>query len=164
MQSEHVAVDYARSLGGPNGFIGVINKSKEQNDLSMDFMMFYSSPEGQSIRYKKMEELDQVPNGPSLVYDVVMPERWASIFGGMGYMGECDNNPFGAFARGFNDEQQSVREWVDAAQQYFNGELTLDDFSKKMQKVMQDAIPRWLEIRGYRPDALDDTNKDPVAQ
>jgi hypothetical protein len=29
---------------------------------------------------------------------------------------------------------------------------------------MQDAIPRWLEIRGYRPDALDDTNKDPVAQ
>jgi hypothetical protein len=111
-----------------------------------------------------MEELDQVPNGPSLVYDVVMPERWASIFGGMGYMGECDNNPFGAFARGFNDEQQSVREWVDAAQQYFNGELTLDDFSKKMQKVMQDAIPRWLEIRGYRPDALDDTNKDPVAQ
>ena len=45
MQSEHVAVDYARSLGGPNGFIGVINKSKEQNDLSMDFMMFYSSPE-----------------------------------------------------------------------------------------------------------------------
>ena len=164
MKGNHVAVNYARSLGGPNGFIGVINKSKEQNDLSMDFMMFYASPEGQSIRYSKMEELNQSPAGPSLVYDVTMPEKWSSIFGGMGYMGECDNNPFGAFARGFNDEQQSVREWVDLAQRYFNGELSVDEFSKKMQKVMQDAIPRWLETRGYRPDALDDPSKDPVAQ
>jgi raffinose/stachyose/melibiose transport system substrate-binding protein len=164
MTDEHVAVDYARSLGGPNGFIGVVNKSKEQNDLSMDFMMFYASPEGQSIRYAKMEELDQAPSGPSLVYDVTMPEKWDSIFGGMGYMGECDNNPFGAFARGFNDEQQSVRDWVDLAQQYFNGDLTIDEYSKQMQKVMQDAIPRWLDINNYRPDALDDPSQDPSAQ
>ncbi|NLO81710.1 MAG: carbohydrate ABC transporter substrate-binding protein [Clostridiales bacterium] len=163
MKDEHVAVDYARSLGGPNGFIGVVNKSKEQNDLSMDFMMFYASPEGQAIRYAKMEELGLSPAGPSLVYDVQMPEKWESIFGGMGYMGECDNNPFGAFARGFNDEQQSVREWVDLAHQFFKGQLTVEEYSKRMQKVMQDAIPRWLEIRGYRPDALDDPSKDPSA-
>lgn len=163
MKGEYVAVDYARSLGGPNGFIGVVNKSKEQNDLSMDFMMFYASPEGQSIRYRMMEELEQAPAGPSLVHDVTMPEKWESVFGGMGYMGECDNNPFGCFARGFNDEQQSVREWVDNAQQYFNGEIDVEEFSKRMQKVMQDAIPRWLEINNYRPDALDDPSKDPSA-
>lgn len=161
MKGEHVAVNYTRSLGGPNGFMGVINKDKEHNDLVMDFMMFYASPEGQSIRYRVMEEIGQSPAGPSLVYDVTMPDKWRSIFGEMGFRGECDLNPFGAFARGFNDEQQSVREWVDLAHQYFKGQLTVEEFSKKMQKVMQDAIPRWLKINNYRPDALDDPSKDP---
>ncbi|NPV78698.1 MAG: carbohydrate ABC transporter substrate-binding protein [Firmicutes bacterium] len=162
MTDKEVAVKYTRSLGGPNGFIGVINKSKEQNDLNMDFMMFFSSPEGQSIRYQAMMENNQSPAGPSLVYNVKMPGKWASIFSGMGYRGECDLNPLGAFNRGFNDEQESVRAWVDYAQRYFKGELTVEKFSKIMQQVMVDAIPRWLKTRGYRPDALDDPSRDPT--
>lgn len=163
MTGDQVAVPYTRSLGGPNGFLGVVNHSKEQNDLVMDFMKFYASPQGQEVRYGKMAEINTNPAGPSLVKNVKMPDKWASIFDGMGYNGECDNNPIsGIFNRGLSDEQESVRAWTENAQNFFNGKMTLDEYSKAMQQVMLDALPRVIKNNNWREDCLEDPSKDPI--
>lgn len=161
MKGKHVGSQTTRSLGGPQGFLGVINKSKTQNDLVMDFMMYLASAEGQNVRYKAMEGTNIYPSGPSMVKGVKLPGNWNKYYEEMGYRGECDLNPAMLFSQGMYSEMNSVRAFQDLTQSFFKGTLSLLDYSKSMQKELVNAIPKWLDINGYRPDALNDPSKDP---
>lgn len=164
MTGDLVSVDYTRALGGPQGFHGVVKKSKEQADLTMDFLMYFASPQGQQIKVNAYKELGRGIPGPLLVKNVELPEDWAKVFGNIGYKGECDLNPAQVFGRGFIDEQQSVREWIALLQKYFKGDMDVKEYSKKLQKVVTDAIPRWLKKQNYRDNALEDPSADPVLE
>lgn len=156
-----VAVDYTRTVGGAHGFFSVINKSKEQNDLNVDFIMYLVSPEGQAVKFNAMEQNNIAPSGPPLVKGVEMPEKWRGIFEQLGFPGLADGNPFSGFSRGFMDEPRSVRAFQDNSQKFFKGEMSVDEYCAAMQKACQDAVPRWLKIQKFRPDAIDDPSKDP---
>lgn len=144
-----------RSLGGPNGFLSVVNKTKEQNDRAVDFLMFYASPQGQQIRFNKMVELNLPPIGTSLVKNVTLPEKYEELFNSVGYRGNADNNPaVGLFGRGIYDEQKSLRDVCTVIQSFFKGDVTSMELSKYAHQRFVSVIPDVLEFFNMRPDAL----------
>lgn len=162
MTGDKAGVNYARTTGGASGYFGVVAKSKEQNDLVMDFMMFTASPEGQKVYFRKMEELNIAPTGPSLIKGVKMPEKWASTFEQLGVPGLADSNPYAAFSRGFMDTPKSVRDFQDNSQLLFDNKMTVEEYCIQMQASCVTNIKTWLKIKGFRPDALDDPKADPL--
>ncbi len=165
MTDKETAVQYVRKQAGNLGFMGAINKSKEQNNLNMDFLMFFASPEGQKVRFAALSDANVAPSGSVLVYGVELPQKWKDTLGPMAL--EVDNsrfnrNPLIIFSRGLNDEQQSVREFQDLSQQFFFGKIDLDTFTNSLQQSLVKTIPRWLELKKYRPDALDTVSKNPA--
>lgn len=166
MTGEHVAVDFTRSVGGPTGAISILTKTQAENDLNADFMMFYASPMGQIERFDAIERMPQiVPAGIPLVKDVEVPEEWQNLFDNVGIRGQASLN-YGekAFSRGLFTEQTSVRAFQNNAHAFFMGNISLQEFSERMQQALVDAIPLYLQNQGYREDALDDPSRDPAAR
>ena len=162
MTGDNVGVDYTRAVGGQVGFIGVTNKTTEQNDLAMDFMMYYLSPEGQSVRYESMVENAMAPQGASLVKGSQMPDTWQDIFSTLDVSGAAPTlNPYIVFSEGLSIDQESVRVFQDNLQQYLQGQITVDSFSATMQQALVEAIPRYLALLGFREDAISDPSVNP---
>ncbi|MFQ7035203.1 MAG: ABC transporter substrate-binding protein [Candidatus Borkfalkia sp.] len=111
-QGVDVGVDYTRDTGGASGNYGVIYKNKKQSDLAMDFLMFLISPRGQTLYLETMARENIAPQGISLVKDVTMPEQWVGKYD-IEFSGSADSNPLAAFSRGFMDEPEGVREYVE---------------------------------------------------
>lgn len=158
-----VGVDYTRDPGGASGNFGIIYKNKEQADLAVDFLMYFFSPEGQSVYLSAMAEEDVAPNGVPLVKGTSIPDVWKGKYD-MEFPGKADSNPLGAFSNGFMEVQESVREFVEQSQSYYNGKLTLDEYCDNLQqKACVNYINTWLRSMGYRANALDNPALNPAA-
>ena len=161
MTGDLVGVDYTREIGGQVGFVGVINKDKAQNDLNMDFMMYYLSPDGQAVRYQAMLDNGLAPEGTSLVKNAVMPDKWRELFAALKYDGAHPaSNPFYVFSSGLDAE--STRAFQDYSQQYFQGTITVDEFASLYQAALVASVPRYLTMMGMNATATDDPSKSPL--
>ena len=61
--------------------------------------------------------------------------------------------------------QESIREFVEQSQAYYNGQQTLDEYCANLQqKACLDNINGWLKNMGYRPNALDNPALDPSSK
>ena len=159
-----VGVDYTRDPGGASGNFGIIYKNKEKSDLAVDFLMYFFSPEGQNVFLEAMAEEDVAPNGIPLIKNTEIPDRWAGKYD-MEFPGKADSNPLGAFSNGFMEVQESIREFVEQSQAYYNGQQTLDEYCANLQqKACLDNINGWLKNMGYRPNALDNPALDPSSK
>lgn len=163
MRGDHIATEHVRRSTGFSGFLSVVNKTREQNDLVMDFMMFYISQQGQTMRMQGLDRINHAPSGSVQVYGVDLPEQWQDVLGPLALQmdGNAYNNPLTGFARGLFSEPESVREFQDLTQRFLNGNITVEEYSLEMHQVILDAIPRYLEHMGFREDALDDPSRDP---
>ncbi len=161
MTGDLVGVDYTREIGGQVGFVGVISKDKAQNDLNMDFMMYYLSPDGQAVRYQAMLENGLAPEGTSLVKNAVMPDKWRELFAALKYDGAHPaSDPFFVFSVGLDAE--CTREFQDYAQQYLQGDITVEEFTSLYQASLQASVPRYLTMMGMNSNATDDPSKSPL--
>lgn len=161
MTGKNVGVSYTRTVGGSNGYMSAINKSQEQNDLNVDFLMFYASKMGQDVRYKAMEKINFAPQGPSLVKGVELPEFCKKVYESLGNPGFADNNFAAAIGFGWHTSKGS-RSFQDNGQLLFSGKMSVDQYSAKLQKDIVDNLPLWLKIEGYNADALDNPTKNPA--
>ncbi len=147
------------------GFISVPEKARKQNNLEMDFLMFFTSPKGYGIYLTKTLDPNNPGGsitGPPIIGGVELPPDLAKKFAGLRLIGNCEKETAGAWrSRGLADEQESVRGWVDLAQLYFTDKITLDEFLAKYQKSIEDAIPRVMKIQGYELSDLDTPEKKP---
>lgn len=175
------AANYTRTVGGPNGFFGVINKNKEQTDLAMDFLMYVFSAQGQKVRLESVNENGGAINGPLLVKDVEIPEDVQIIqkalneaAGGIDYYGETVYNPYvslvatglkaynGMFEAHIDDEIKGVY------YNYFNpnagsGKITTAaECGRQVFDIMNNWRASFFEQLGYRADCLDDVTKNPA--
>ena len=151
-------VDYTRSIGGPHGYYGVINKSAKQTELVMDFMKFWVSKQGQDIEMKKHEDLGIAIKGVPYVLGVDIPDS-INLVKDMTLRGIVDFNPAMTFARGLGDEAESTRDFQNFTQQLFVLQnLSIEDYSVKMQESLKKYMGNYLENRGYRANALDNGN------
>ncbi|MBN1283907.1 MAG: carbohydrate ABC transporter substrate-binding protein [Anaerolineae bacterium] len=155
----------ARTIEVNIGFWSVPEKDQAQNDLEVDFLMFVTSPQGQGIYLANKLDPNNPNggiNGPVVIKDVVLPDEIASRFEGLRLIGNTEKDTAGTYrARGIADYQPTVREWVDLAQRYFLGEITLDDFLTGYQASLENHFDEILEHMNLTPEDLDDPSKKP---
>ena len=141
-----------RDIGGNGGFLSIINHlgNSAQNDLNKDFVKFVMSPYGQTIYYKGLAEVGEVPKGLSSVKNelVVIPQEWKNFFDESNetitFSGDVDANHFLSwgvrYAGGYTETQKVIKEyWRNllmtgiAADQV----LTVDAFAAKWDTAVR---------------------------
>ena len=154
--------DYTRSIGGPHGYYGIINKSASQTALAMDFMMYWASKEGQDVEMQKRKELNLLIKGVPYVKNVNIPEE-INILGDTKLKGIADFNPACIFARGLGNEGNTTRDFQNYTQQLFakTNAIPIDTFSNYMQASLNSHMEDYLNNRGYRSDCLNDVRLYP---
>ncbi len=156
-----VGVNYARSLGGAVGYHGAINKSKEQNDLNADFLMYYSSPRGQKVRFDAMEENKINATGKVLVKDFTLSDELNAKFDELEYRGECDYNIATAFSLGWMGDQVSVRDVKTSLTEFLKGNKDVTTTVGEVHGSLKLAIERWIDKNGYKSDCLSNPSANP---
>ena len=158
------AVDYTRSIGGSHGYYGVINKNKEHNDLVVDYLMFWSSLEGQEVYMEKIREQGRYLSGHIMINGVQVD---SSIYpaADITFPGTCQNlpvaNSFGTLLGSTNvNASQAYRA---ACKELFENRVSIEDFCKNVQNIMQTSLPGFIESLGYRDDALLHPELNPYA-
>jgi len=154
-----------RTIEWPVGFWGIPKKSKKQNDLEMDFLMFVTSPQGFST-YVKTALSPVNPrgglSGAPLIKNIEVSPALKKKFSQVKVLGNMEKDTAGTFrARGLYDYQPSVQEWVDLAQKYFMDKLTLDEFLKSYQASIQKHLPGVLDMLGLTMEDLEHPEKKP---
>lgn len=153
--------DTVRSVGGAVGWYGVVKKDKKQNDLVMDFMMFWGSKEGQDIYNQSLKEQGAYISGNSLVKDVDTP---AEIYPAKEYEfpGLCHNNPVGQFFGNLASMNGSSYQMFEAlCKNVFNGDITVARFAEQLTRAFQNDIPTYFTQMGWKSDAYLTPEKDP---
>ena len=132
----------ARTLEVATGFFGAVKKDKEHDAMVVDFLMYFSSAEGQGIYLNAGIENGMAPNGPSLVYDVEIPGEYADLFDGLTFIGNCQKGYGQMMARGApGDVQNSLREWYDYSQKFLTGQISIDEWAS----MHKDNIMKYLD-------------------
>lgn len=159
----------ARTIEVNIGFLSVPKKDQAQNDLEMDFLMFLTSPDGFGVYLENRLDPNNATSagiaGPPIVKNVVLPEALAEKFAQLKLIGNTEKATAGTYrSRGINDYQPSVREWVDLAQQYFAGDLELQEFLDQYQASVDSLFPEILEHMQLTEEDLASPEKKPASQ
>jgi ABC-type glycerol-3-phosphate transport system substrate-binding protein len=156
----------ARTIEVNIGFWSIPKKDQAQNDLEADFLMYVTSPEGAGLYLKNKLDPNNANggiNGPLAIKGVQIPENLAARFAGLRLIGNTEKDNAGSYrSRGVADYQPTVREWVDLAQQYFLGEISLDDFLNRYQESLTKNFEDILKHQNMTPDDLKDPSKKPA--
>ena len=153
--------DTVRSVGGAVGWYGVVKKDKKQNDLVMDFMMFWGSKEGQDIYNESLKQQGAFISGNSLVTEVDTP---VEIYPAKDYEfpGLCHNNPVGQFFGNLCSMNGPTYQTFEAlCKNMFNGDITVQKFGEQLTKAFQNDIPDYFKQLGWKSDAYLTPEMDP---
>lgn len=156
----------ARANELPSGYLALPKKDRAQNDLEVDFVMFWTSPEGMSIYLdNKLDEqnLQGGIQGPTIIKGVELPAKWADIFANQTFIGnyEKPGAPADKVARGFYFYEPTKRDWAIMVQDFFNDKLTSEEFATRYQKLLEDNWDGLLEYLNMTPEDLDHPEKRP---
>lgn len=103
MESDYVDKDtITRDIGGNGGFLSVVKHQGQgnQNELNLDFMMFFLSPYGQTFYYRGLAAANAAPKGLSMVKNnlFTISEEWTDFYEEaektISFNGNVDGNPF----------------------------------------------------------------------
>lgn len=153
-----------RTIEVANGFVGAIDKNVDQNALVIDFIKFYSSPQGMGKFIEAGLEAGYTPAGPSLVYGVKYPEDIEKAFENIKYIGNVQKNYLNDLARG-PLVSAGIRQYYELAVQYLQGEITVDDYLNGLQEVVageNGTIYEWMANKGITVEDLEDVTTAPT--
>jgi raffinose/stachyose/melibiose transport system substrate-binding protein len=156
----------ARANELPSGYLAVPKKDRKQNDLEVDFVMFWTSPQGMQIYLNnKLDDnnLQGGIQGPTIIKGVQLPAKWADIFSHQTFIGNYEKAgaPADKEARGFYMYEPTKREWAIMVQDFFNGKITSQEFATKYEKLLQDNWDGLLQYLNVTPDDLAHPEKRP---
>jgi len=155
----------ARANELTSGYLTVPKKNRKQNDLEVDFLMFWTSPEGMAIYLENKLDPNNLQGGiagPPLIKDVELPPE-VDVFGNTTFIGnyEKPGAPGDKVARGFYFYEPTKREWAIMVQQFFAGELTAEEFATKYQQLLEDNWDGLLEYLNITEEDIDHPEKQP---
>lgn len=119
----------------------VLNKDQKQNDLVMDFLMYYTSKEGMTIYSEAYLAAGGSFDGPILVKGVEFPEEYASLFEGLTMIGNVANGYTHYFVEGVPGITESIREFDNYAYDFLNGRISVEDFLEKADENVIEYMP-----------------------
>ena len=146
---KHVNTQTLRDVGGAGGFLSILAHDDDQNELNVDFLMFFLSPYGQAIYTEALYEKGGVPDGPSLVKYVQTPEAWSAIFDSISYDGPC-SSPFFTYLltnSGETGMQQNI--YVPNMVKLLGGTMTISDYQEAWDASMWKGWDTLCQASGY---------------
>jgi len=158
----------ARTLEGPVGHWSILKQDQQQNDLIMDFVMWATSPDGMNLYVENKLDPNN-PNGslggPPITKDVELPPEYAERFAALKSIGGIHHfNAMGPYiATSFTGVPEGEREFASLAQQYFGGQLTLDEFLKQYQAAMERLQPEVLKHLQLTVEDVEHPEKQPAS-
>ena len=130
-----------RSIEVPSSGFSILNKDQEHNDLVMDFIMFYSSTEGMAIYVDAFLKAGGSLDGPSYVYGIPFPEKYAPMFENLESIGNVQIGYAYCFATSVPFMAESAREFDIMAYEYLNGRMAVEDFLSQAQSNIIKYLP-----------------------
>jgi raffinose/stachyose/melibiose transport system substrate-binding protein len=155
----------ARTIEVAVGFVGAVKKDQEHNDMVVDFLMYWSSPEGQSAYQDAKIQAGGTPNGPNLVDGVELPAEYADMFKNLTFIGNCQKGYGQMIARGApGDVQQSLRDWYNYSESFLNGEMTVDQWAAKHKANVEKYFTDALKVAQINASDLDNPQNAPTGK
>ena len=156
----------ARANELTSGYLALPLKDRAQNDLEVDFVMFWTSPQGMRIFLENKLDTENLQGGiagPPLIKNVSLPGKWEEIFAQSVFIGnyEKPGAPGDAVARGFFKYEETKREWSIMVQELFEGKLTAEEFATRYQALLEDNFDGLLEFLNLTHEDLDNPEKRP---
>ena len=156
----------ARANELTQGYLALPLKDRAQNDLEVDFVMFWTSPQGMKIFLENKLDPENLRGGiagPPLIKNVELPGEWKEIFATSVFVGnyEKPGAPGDAVARGFFKYEETKREWSIMVQEFFAGKLTAEEFAEGYQALLEDNFDGLLEYLNLTHEDLDSPEKRP---
>ena len=164
MDGEGVEAD-VRTIEVAVGFLGAVKKDKEHDDLVVDFLMYLSSKEGYGKYLTAGLDAGASASGPPLVYGVELPEKYAKLFDGLEFIGNCQKGFGQAMSRGApGDVQESLRDWYQYTQDFFNGTIDVDAWGEKHQANVEKYFLDSLTAMKIQESDLDNPQNEPTGE
>ncbi len=156
----------ARANELTSGNLTIPVKDRAQNALEVDFVMFWTSPQGMEIFMQNKLDPDNLQggiSGPPLITNVSLPPEQAVLFENSNFIGnyEKPGAPGDQVARGFFKYQETVREWATLVQQFYNEEITAEEFATSYQQVLENRFDEILVFLNITPEDLESPEKQP---
>jgi ABC-type glycerol-3-phosphate transport system substrate-binding protein len=154
----------ARSIEVAIGFVGAVKKDQAQNNLTIDFLKYFSSPEGYGNYMAGLLNDGGTPNGPPLVYGVELPSEYAKLYDGMAFVGNCQKGFTNFIARGVGfGVKESIREWYGYTYKYLTDKISIDQWGKEHQNNIDKFFPDLLLALKLTPEDLKNPQNQPAA-
>lgn len=161
MEGEGIEAE-ARTIEVATGFLGCISKSQEHDDLVVDFLMYYSSAEGQSVFINAGLEDEYVPNGQSLVYGVTYPDEIQSAFDALELIGNVQKDFNNQLARGIGESADNFREFYEYSYEYLTGEIDVDTWAEKHEENIMSHVDAAMAEKGVGESDLANPQNEPT--
>lgn len=154
----------ARSIEVAVGFVGAVKKDQAQNELLIDFLMYFSSPEGFGKYMAGLLADDGTPNGPPLVYGAKLPAEYADLYADMDFVGNCQKGFAQFLARGIGfGVKESIRMWYGYTQEYLTDQISLEELGDNHQKNINKYFPDLLLALNLTEEDLLNPQNQPIA-
>lgn len=151
----------ARTINVATGDLSVVRKDNKHNDLVVDFLMYFTSPEGMSAYMQANVEEGGFLVGPSLVKDVTYPAGLESAFQSLdNSIGNLEGK-----ASSFNGGTSiatAQREWFRISRDYLNGQITLEDWAARSQDNLEKNFEALLRSQKMKAEDLDHPELKPT--
>ncbi len=150
------------------GFLSGVKKDKAHDDLVADFMMYYSSKEGYGKWMTAALNTGYNPAGPSLVYNVELPEEYAKLFAEVKFIGNGQKGYGNRLARGTasnkGDIDPSYREWYKYTQDFLTGKIDVTQWAKLHQANHLKYLPEAMKNGGISENDLKNPQNAPTGK
>ncbi|WP_165443923.1 ABC transporter substrate-binding protein [Lachnoclostridium sp. Marseille-P6806] len=152
----------ARTIEVANGFLGVISKGQEHDDLVLDFLMFFSSKEGQSICIEESLKAGGNVAGSSLVYGVEYPEEIQNAFSNLTFIGNVQKDFNNLLARGIGESAETFRDFYQYSYDYLSGAITVDEWAEKHEQNIMNHVLDAMAAKGVGESDLANPQNEPT--
>ena len=123
----------ARTIAGYVLDFSALNKDQDHNELVVDFLMYFSSPEGMSLYLDGLMDGGGSVDGPTYVYNVEYPEELAGKFDDIEDIGGAQHGYAYAFASGVPYIDESMREFYNDVYALLSESIDVDEFLKRYE-------------------------------
>ena len=152
----------ARTIEVATGFLSAVKKDPDHDEMVVDFLKFYTSPQGYSAFMAALIENKGVPDGLPLIKGIELEGELAEMFANIEYIGNCQKGFCQALARGVGDNQEALRAWYTYSMDLLNGKIDVDQWAEMHQANQLKYAPEVLAAGSISMEDLANPQNEPV--
>ena len=154
----------ARTIEVATGFLSAVKKDPDHDDMVVDFLKYYTSPEGYSAYMTALIANKGVPDGLPLIKGIELEGQLAEMFANIEYIGNCQKGTCQALARGIGDNQEALRAWYGYSMDLLNGKITVDEWAEMHQANQLKYAPDVMAATNISMADLDNPQNEPIGE